>query len=175
MAEHATAHVDALTEAIEQRGGTPVPEGSYDLEFESANQMVAVAQTVENASVAAYAGVAPWIDGADVLVAAPLIHSVDARHAAVLNFLAGDSPSPDAFDQALSPAAVFDALGEYFASPPDGIDVGSVGGGNATNDSGGTRRAAAHRAGAERQRSEGTVRRRRRRREQRRKIGRAHV
>jgi len=45
--------------------------------------------------------------------AAMSIHSVEARHAAVLNMITGTSPFPDAFDSASSQSDVLEAVSQF--------------------------------------------------------------
>ncbi len=93
--ESEQAHVDALTATIKKLGGTPVtaPETMFDVS--DANAVVQLAATVEDLGAAAYLAQAPKIKNMEVLAAALSIHSVEARHAAVLNTLAGKKITPD--------------------------------------------------------------------------------
>ena len=50
---------------------------------------------------------------------AATIATVEARHAAYLNGLNGDRPFPDAFDTALSPAAIAQAVAPYIQDCDD--------------------------------------------------------
>jgi hypothetical protein len=88
-------HVTALTGFVKQMGGTPAPKPKTEFPLKSANSVLELAATVENLGAAAYLGQAPYIKGASVLSAALSIHSVEGRHAAVLNTLLGESIVPD--------------------------------------------------------------------------------
>ncbi len=57
--------------------------------------MLELAATVENLGAAAYLGQAANIQSPEVLASALAIHSVEGRHAAVLNTLLGESITPD--------------------------------------------------------------------------------
>jgi len=111
---HEAAHVEALIVTIGNLGGEPVAEAEYDFGYDDAEGFLAVAMALENTGVAAYAGAAPSIDDQDVLVAALGIHSVEARHAAYLNTLNGETAFPDAVDAALTRNEVLEIAGPFF-------------------------------------------------------------
>jgi hypothetical protein len=108
--EHEQAHVDFLTTAISDAGGTPVSAASeYDFaapieaqSIETVEQFTAVAAVLEATGVDAYAGAAPEISDAAYVPPALSIHSVEANHAAYLRTLTGDQPMPAAFNEAKS-------------------------------------------------------------------------
>jgi hypothetical protein len=116
---HEAAHVEALAATVEDLGGTPVEEGEYDFGYETPSEFLAVAQALENTGVAAYAGAAPQVVNGDVLAAAAGIHSVEARHAAFLNLVNGDSPYPDGVDEAMSIDEVLEVAGGFVTSEVD--------------------------------------------------------
>ena len=66
--------------------------------------------------MAAYAGVAPFVSDADLLATLLGIHSVEARHAAYLNDVNGESPFPEAFDEALTRHEVLEVAGQFIVS-----------------------------------------------------------
>jgi rubrerythrin len=82
---HERQHIDALTAAVGKLGGTPVgePEGEFDADDRIA--FLKLAQRLENLGAAAYLGQAHRIDDDEILAAVLSIHSVEARHAAVLS------------------------------------------------------------------------------------------
>lgn len=85
-------HVDALTAAVKQLGGTPAakPKASFQSVIQGGpSKILSTAATVENLGAAAYLGQAGKIKSKDILAAALSIHSVEARHAAALNELIG--------------------------------------------------------------------------------------
>jgi len=88
-------HVQALTAAVKQLGGKPAPEPKAKFPLESAKSVLELASTVENLGAAAYLGQAANIQSPEVLASALAIHSVEGRHAAVLNTLLGESITPD--------------------------------------------------------------------------------
>ena len=91
------AHVDTLTGVVKDLGGTPKrPKTNFDAVLDGGERKVLVtAAAVENLGAAAYLGQAPRIKSKDILAAALSIHSVEARHAAALNAVAGKSIVPD--------------------------------------------------------------------------------
>ncbi len=104
-------HVDALTATAKQLGGKPAPEPKAEFPLESAEEVLKLAATVENLGAAAYLGQAANIESPDILAAALAIHSVEGRHAAVLNVLTGEPPTPDgAFAQAADMQTVLDSV-----------------------------------------------------------------
>lgn len=97
--DHEGAHVDALSAAVRERGGEPVAEARYNFGFGGdLGDFVAVARRIEELGVAAYAGALPSVGNDELLTTLLSIHSVEARHAAVLAELAFGDPFPNAFD-----------------------------------------------------------------------------
>lgn len=88
-------HVEALKAAVKSMGGKPAPEPKTEFPLESAKSVLELAGTVENLGAAAYLGQAANIKSPEVLASALAIHSVEGRHAAVLNTLLGESITPD--------------------------------------------------------------------------------
>ena len=104
-------HVDALTATAKDLGGEPAPEPKAEFPLEDAGEVLKLAATVENLGAAAYLGQAANIESPDILAAALSIHSVEGRHAAVLNVLTGEPPTPDgAFAQAADMQTVLDSV-----------------------------------------------------------------
>jgi rubrerythrin len=88
-------HVQALTAAVKQLGGKPAPEPKAEFPLKNAKSVLELAATVENLGAAAYLGQAANIQSPEVLASALAIHSVEGRHAAVLDTLLGESITPD--------------------------------------------------------------------------------
>lgn len=95
IARQEAQHVAALTATVAKLGGTPAPRPRTAFPIDNPTQVLQLAATVENLGAAAYLGQAASIQSKEVLAAALSIHSVEARHAAALNKLAGKSPTPD--------------------------------------------------------------------------------
>jgi rubrerythrin len=88
-------HVKVLTTAVKGLGGKPAPEPKAEFPLKNAKSVTELAATVENLGAAAYLGQAANIQSPDVLASALAIHSVEGRHAAVLNTLLGMPITPD--------------------------------------------------------------------------------
>ena len=90
-------HVDALAAAVKQLGGTPKrPKTTFTSVIEGGPDMVLeTAAVVENLGAAAYLGQAGRIKSKEILASALAIHTVEGRHAALLNSLVGKSIVPD--------------------------------------------------------------------------------
>jgi rubrerythrin len=95
IGDHERQHVNALTAAVKQLGGTPATKPKTKFPLKDAKTIVKTAQAVENLGAAAYLGQAGRIQNKDILAAALSIHSVEARHAAALNTLVGKDITPD--------------------------------------------------------------------------------
>lgn len=112
--EHEAEHVEVLISVINQLGGTPVEEATYDFGYKTLPEFLAVAQALENTGVAAYTGAAQYlIENDDLLTAALTIHGVEARHAAYFNLINAASPFPDAFDAAKTPDEILSIAGPF--------------------------------------------------------------
>ena len=126
IGEHEAAHVDVLTQAVELLGGDPSTEATYEFGIESVEDVFSLGQVFENTGVAAYAGAAPFVESPDLQSAALSIHSVEARHAAFLNDVNGESFFPNAFDPPSSQDEVLSAVGQFIAdSEGEGDGEGS--------------------------------------------------
>ncbi|MGI8659782.1 MAG: ferritin-like domain-containing protein [Thermoleophilaceae bacterium] len=91
-------HVQALTATVEDLGGTPVkaPQTNFEAVLAGGQKKIlATAASVENLGAAAYLGQAGNIENMDILAAALSIHTIEARHAAVLNQVTGKTIVPD--------------------------------------------------------------------------------
>ena len=93
IGENEQEHVDALTATVEQLGGKAVtaPQTKFDEVLAGGpKKILETAAMVENLGAAAYLGQADKIKSPDILAAALSIHTVEARHAAAVNELAGN-------------------------------------------------------------------------------------
>jgi rubrerythrin len=120
IAEDEMEHVQALTATVEQLGGKPAakPKTKFDSVLAGGEKKILeTAAMVENLGAAAYLGQAGNIKSKDVLAAALSIHSVEGRHAAVLNQALGKSIVPDgAFAKPADMATVLKAVQPFIAS-----------------------------------------------------------
>ncbi len=115
--DHEKEHVDTLKSVINDLGGKPEKEAKYDFGYADLAGFINTAKALENTGVSAYTGAAQYlIDEDDLLTAALTIHGVEARHAAYLNGLTGDSPFPEAFDPPLTPDEVLAIAGPFIVS-----------------------------------------------------------
>jgi rubrerythrin len=110
IGDHEKQHVSALTAAVKKAGGAPVkaPQVAFPLSDEAS--FLKLAETFEDTGVAAYDGAAPMIRSKEVLAAAGSIVQVEARHAAAIRFMKGDSPTRGAFDPTLKKGQVLKAV-----------------------------------------------------------------
>jgi rubrerythrin len=92
---HEQEHVDALLATLEKLGEEPAPEPKAEFPLDDAMTVLTTAAEVENLGAAAYLGQAAVIEDEEILAAALAIHTVEARHAALLNTLIGEDPTPD--------------------------------------------------------------------------------
>ena len=107
---HEKQHVDALTGAIKKAGGKPVKAPQVAFPLSDQASFLKLAETFEDTGVAAYDGAAPMIKSKEVLAAAGSIVQVEARHAAAIRYLKGDSPTRGAFEPTLKKAEVLKAV-----------------------------------------------------------------
>ena len=115
--EQESEHVKALEATIKKPGGTlpPKPKAKFPLKDEKS--ILKLAATVENLGANAYLGQAGNIENKDVLAAALSIHTVEARHAAVLNTVIGMDITPDgAFSKPASADEVLKAVKPFLMS-----------------------------------------------------------
>ena len=111
--DHEEAHVEALTQTIEDLGGEPVEPLNYEVPYDSIEAFVALSATIEAVGVSAYAGAAPLIENDDLIPPALSVHSVEARHTSYFNVLNTTSPSPNAFDPARSMDEVLEIASQF--------------------------------------------------------------
>jgi rubrerythrin len=109
-------HVDALIAMIKKAGGKPAakPKAKFPLESEMA--ILKLAATVENLGANAYLGQAGNIQDKEILAAALSIHSVEARHAAVLNLATKAPVSSGAFAKPATAAEVLKSVKPFLVS-----------------------------------------------------------
>ena len=86
-------HVIALHKAAMSLG-TPAKKPMGKFPLKDAASVAKLAATVENLGASAYLGQAANIQSKEILAAALSIHSIEARHAATLNTLTKQSPTP---------------------------------------------------------------------------------
>jgi len=99
------AHVAALEQAL---GRSAVKRPFFDFRgtTEDEDAFIRTAVAFEDLGAAAYKGQAYRIESRPLLQAAISIHSVEARHAAWIRYLAGTTPASSAFDEPKTMAQV---------------------------------------------------------------------
>jgi len=95
--------------------------------FSSVAGFMSLAATLENTGVAAYAGAAPAIESPDLLRTALGVHSVEARHAAVVTAAGSGDPYPNVIDDPAAQSEVLAAVGPFIADDSDEEDEGGEG------------------------------------------------
>ena len=115
---HEQAHVDALTAAIQQAGGTPEKaRKSYNFaalgNLDTQEGILKVSEVLEATGVKAYDGAARDIKDKGILGTAGAIVQVEARHVAIIRVLLNPNgnPVPRAFEEMLRPQQVVDLVG----------------------------------------------------------------
>ena len=111
-----SAHVDALIALINKAGGKPASKPQAMWPLESEKSILKLATTVENLGAAAYLGQAGNIQDKEILAAALSIHTVEGRHAAVLNMATGAEPAKGPFAQPASADEVLKAVKPFLAT-----------------------------------------------------------
>ncbi len=108
-------HVVALHKVAMSLGKPAAkPVGKFPLK--DAASVTNLAATVENLGAAAYLGQAGNIQSKEILAAALAIHTVEARHAATLNTVLKQSPTPDgAFAKPMTMAEVLKVVKPFIA------------------------------------------------------------
>ena len=109
-------HVDALIALIKKAGGKPADKPMAKFPLDSEKSILDLAATVENLGANAYLGQAGNIQDKEILAAALSIHSVEARHAAVLNLATKAAPASGAFAKPASAADVLKSVKPFLVS-----------------------------------------------------------
>jgi hypothetical protein len=111
------AHVSALSAAIRELGGKPVAKPKFVFPATSESSFLKLASVLENTGVGAYNGAGPSLKSKKVLGAAGGIVQVEARHAAAIDLLLGNSPTPNGgFDVPLTKDQVLAKAGPLIKS-----------------------------------------------------------
>ena len=108
--EHEAAHLQTLTQTLEQLGGKAPPESNTRFSASSEEDFLRLAVALEDTGVGAYNGAVPAVETPDVIAALGTIVQTEARHAAAMRFRAGEDPAPEAFETALTPKQALAAV-----------------------------------------------------------------
>jgi rubrerythrin len=110
-------HVKALEATIKKLGGNMPAKPKAKFPLKDQKSILMLAATVENLGANAYLGQAGNIENKEVLAAALSIHTVEARHASVLNTVTGQDITPDgAFSKPASAGEVLKAVKPFLVS-----------------------------------------------------------
>ena len=116
--DHEVAHVATITSVVRGLGAAPVEGGEFSFPYTDARSFLRVAQVLENTGVSAYDGAIALIRTPQLQTASATIATVEARHAAFLNFVNGDSPFPAATDTPKSPGEIVAAIQPFVRTAP---------------------------------------------------------
>jgi rubrerythrin len=115
--EEESEHVKALEATIKKLGGKLPAKPKAKFPLKDQKSILMLAATVENLGANAYLGQAGNIENKEVLAAALSIHTVEARHASVLNTVTGQDITPDgAFSKPASADEVLKAVKPFLIS-----------------------------------------------------------
>lgn len=109
--QHVTT-LGALLDQLAVRKTVP-PKLDFGSALSSEASYLRLAQTFEDTGVQAYNGSAPLIEAPEILAAAGSIVQVEARHAAVIRDLGGQSITPGPFDPGVSMDTVSKRVSPY--------------------------------------------------------------
>jgi hypothetical protein len=110
-----TQHVAALKK-VAMSLGMPAAEPTGKFPIHNAAQVTKLARAVENLGAAAYLGQAGNIKSKEILAAALAIHTIEARHAATLQLVTNQTPTPDgAFAKPMTMAQVLAVVKPFIA------------------------------------------------------------
>jgi hypothetical protein len=101
--DHEVAHVATIENVVQSLGGAPVVGGEFTFPYTDARSFLRIGQVLENTGVSAYDGAVALLRVPQLQTASATIATVEARHAAYLNFVNGDNPFPAATDTPRSP------------------------------------------------------------------------
>jgi hypothetical protein len=111
VAKHEAAHVKFLKGALKS-AAIKSPKFDFGMAVTDKATFAATAQVLEDTGVSAYLGQVANIKQGAVLGAAGTIATVEARHAAWIRFINGDSPAPAGFDVRKSEKTILAAVGK---------------------------------------------------------------
>jgi hypothetical protein len=110
--EQEAEHVAGLSAAVKQMGGTPAAKPIFVFPATDEGSFLKLASVLENTGVGAYNGAGPSLKSKAILATAGEIVQVEARHAAAINLLLSQTPTPDqGFDRPLSKSEVLAKAG----------------------------------------------------------------
>jgi hypothetical protein len=101
--DHENGHIARLTQTVQNLGGTPQGRESYTFgALDTQDQILAVAQRLEELGVGAYSGAARFVSNKSTILAAlASVLQIENRHTAVIRTLRGGSPTTGAYGSVL--------------------------------------------------------------------------
>ena len=96
---HEDEHATVISNLISQLGGKPAAAAKASFGLSDQAGFLKLAVTLEDLGVAAYNGAIPLLKTPDLMAALGSVVNIEARHSAALRSLAGQDPSPQAFDK----------------------------------------------------------------------------
>jgi Ferritin-like domain len=107
-------HIEGLRSLVTRLGMTPLPPCTVSFpRFDTAAELVQFSLAIENLGVSAYLGVVPLLRIPQVQTGVASIATVQARHAAYVGLLNGQSPAPAAADTPRSREEILSLLDPY--------------------------------------------------------------
>jgi rubrerythrin len=94
FAEDEIKHLGALREMLEKQGGKSPEQPLTKFPLENQRETLRLATTLEDVGSAAYLAEVPRIESREILSLILSIHTVEARHAAALSSIFGNSITP---------------------------------------------------------------------------------
>ncbi|MGH2899244.1 MAG: ferritin-like domain-containing protein, partial [Solirubrobacteraceae bacterium] len=109
VARHEAKHVTFLKGALGKKAGKS-PKFDFGMAVTDQKTFAATAQVLEDTGVSAYLGQVKNVFQGGVLQAAGTIATVEARHAAWIRFINGETPAPSDFDKPKSEKSILKAV-----------------------------------------------------------------
>ncbi|CAN5766324.1 hypothetical protein BH24GEM1_BH24GEM1_28010 [soil metagenome] len=117
LKRHEVVHREFLKAALGRKGIPALAVDFSAVNFGSRASVLGTAQVFEDLGVAAYNGAAQFLNRPDFLFVAGKIVSVEARHAAAIRDVLGQSFAPQAFDPAFTFEQVLRQAAPFIATP----------------------------------------------------------
>lgn len=133
IAAHEMTHVMQISATIVSLGGKLAPTDCYGFQpyggdtqtFRTVDNFVITAALLENTGVMAYDGAIASISAPNLRTVAATVATVEARHAAYLNLLNGQSPFPNAFDSTATANDILTVASKFLTGcsvfPPNAV------------------------------------------------------
>ncbi len=123
------AHVVAISQRIQELGGTPVAKPVFQFPAEAFISEVAfldLSGTLEQNGVSAYLGAAPRVKGRGVLRFAASIYGIEARHTAMIRYVSGRTGAPASLETPASATEIATRSAPFIVSAGAMMDGGAM-------------------------------------------------